>query len=225
MRQLEQVVDDQQVVGLDVQMDLGHAPVGVAEARKVDDQVFVRVFDIAHPNVEESVAFDDRVRLHGQVLRPPRLARNLDAGTAAVVGEAVVAALDGVADDVALRQGQPPVGAAVFQCDRGTVALSVEDDVFVQHRDRQRCGAELVAPCRDVPVISEEHHPLHRVSPSAHVRPVRRAPPYISPAACAAIRSWTIRRACSRPPSCTSRTRSLMFQASVSARSSSIARC
>ena len=176
VRQLEQIVDDQQVVGLDVEMNLGDPPIGVAETRKIDDQVVVRVFDIAHPHIDEAVALDDGVRLHRQIRRPPRLAGDLDAIAAAVVRETVVAAFDGVADDVALRQGQPPVGAAVFQCDRGAVALSVQDDVFVQHRDRQRVGAEFIAPCRDVPMVSQEHRPLRSVSGVPQVRPNRGAP-------------------------------------------------
>ena len=61
MREFEQIVDDQEVVGLDIEVDFGHAPFGVGQEREIDYQRLVGVLDVAHPDIDKTMPLDYRV--------------------------------------------------------------------------------------------------------------------------------------------------------------------
>jgi len=62
VRGVEQVLDHQQVVGIDVQVAAAEAPAGIVQPMEVLDQRRVRLGGVAHPDPEPVIFFDNRVR-------------------------------------------------------------------------------------------------------------------------------------------------------------------
>ena len=87
---------------------------------------------IAHPDPEQAVAVLHRVAANPCQGRNLRLRGRLDACAAAVEGQAVVAALDGVAFDATHGQRQLAVRAGVFQGHGRAVFAAVEHYVIVE---------------------------------------------------------------------------------------------
>ena len=106
MREVEQVVDDQLPVGLDVQVGRLGAPVRIVEPMEVGDLVGVGERRIAHPDPDPVIALDHRIGAHPRRLRDQVLARHAHALAGAVEAQAVVVALQRVADHLAHRQRQ-----------------------------------------------------------------------------------------------------------------------
>ena len=75
----------------------------------------------------------------------------------AVVAQAMIVALQRVADQLAHRQRQVTMGAAILERDRRSVLDAVEHDRLAEDDAAQRFSADLVVGSRDVPVIFQEH--------------------------------------------------------------------
>ena len=67
VREIAQVVDDQQVVRVVVQVVGLAAPARVAQVREIDDLRRVGLGRIAHPDPDQVVALDDRVAAHAEL--------------------------------------------------------------------------------------------------------------------------------------------------------------
>ena len=85
------------------------------------------------------------------------LAGNAHAGAGLVVAQPMVVALQRVADELALGQGQVAVGAAILERDRRAVLEPIEHDRLAQDDAAERAPRDLVIVGRDVPAIPEEH--------------------------------------------------------------------
>ena len=72
------------------------------------------------------------------------LTRDLDAGAGAIINQAVIGAFDGIADQPAKRKRQTPMGAAVFQRNRGAVLKPEQHDVLVEERARKQLAADVL---------------------------------------------------------------------------------
>src|SRR5262249_59544218 len=83
-------------------------------------------------------------------------------GASAVGGEAdaVIAALDGIADDLAQGERRLAVGTAIGEHGDGPVLRAKDDQRLVADRPRQRLCAEFGGGCRGVPLIAKEFHGL-----------------------------------------------------------------
>jgi hypothetical protein len=180
VREVAQVVDDQEPVGVVVHVR-GHASPGrVVQRPVVDDQCRVGERGIAHPDPDQVVSGDDRIAAHAELRGNDVLAGDLDAPPGRLVLHAVVHAADAVAFDATHRQRRAPVAAAVLQRDHLAALALVEDDRPFEDRAGQ-LGAvdQLVVPGGHVPAVLQEDS----IAIRCHAwSPRSRALPGLSPA-------------------------------------------
>ena len=165
MRQVEQVVVEQLVMARDMKrrIALHDRPVRMVHHVPVRQQAFIRLVRVARPDPDVLVLFEYRPGPHEAVRRHLRLAGDFHAGAGRVEFQPVIAALQDVADDLALRQRQVPVAAAVFQRDRVPGAVPEQDERLVQDGARQRfVRRHLVIPGSGVPGVFQKR--FHRAS-------------------------------------------------------------
>ena len=124
MRQVEQVLDQQLVIGLQVQQLALCAPVGVVHPVEILDIVGIGQRRITHPDPHPLVPFHHRVGLHPASRRNLRLTRHPDTIAGGIVFKTVIRALDVVADQLSLRERRVTVRAFVGQCHGRAVLLA-----------------------------------------------------------------------------------------------------
>ena len=158
VRRVKQVVGNVQVVASHVDgFALVAAPGRVVPMGNLVDGGRVGALRLTHPDPQQAVTLMQGVSTHTRTGRRAVHARHLDAGTAAVKGQAVVAAFQVVALDAPQRERQFAVRAGVFECGRAAVGFAVEHDVLAQHAHSQRLVAELTVPGSDVPGVAQKH--------------------------------------------------------------------
>src|SRR4029077_279916 len=156
MREVEQIVDYQKIIGAYFETHLAVGPARITEPRKADRGAFVRQGWIAHPDRDELIALDNGIRAYTDSRRHALLSGNLDALAGAVIHETVITALDRIADHHPHRQWQASMGASVLQRDHFPARIPVENNAMAEKRPRSRLLAHLVGPGADKPVISQE---------------------------------------------------------------------
>ena len=166
VRGVEQVVHQPEVVAAHGHaVALGQPPAGVVVVLDVDDGVVARQRRVAHPDEEQSVAVAHRVAAHARMRGDALLRRRVDAAAAAVEGQAVVAALEGVALDAAHRQRQPAVRAGVLQRHGRATLGAVEHHRLAEQAPRHGRAAHLAREGRRVPRVPEESGHRQHVEP------------------------------------------------------------
>ena len=166
MGEIQQVVDQQPVVGLHMDKPAGMHPVGMIEPGQFRNRVFIGTGGIAGPDPDHAVFFADRKRPDAGPGRYPALSRHRDAGACRIEFETVIAALYGIAGDLAERQWQMTVTTAVFQRNGGARTVPPQHHGIAQDRLGQwRAGRKVVCPARGIPGVSQEcHSPVLRLS-------------------------------------------------------------
>jgi len=99
--EIEQVVDDELPVAFDVKVLTLGAPVRIVEPVEIGDLVGIGKRGIAHPNPQPVVALDHGIALDPRRARNRVLAGHPHAGAGLVVAQAVIVALQHVADQCA----------------------------------------------------------------------------------------------------------------------------
>ena len=156
---------------------------GIVEPVKVLDIGLVRLARVAHPDPDPAPALDDRVGAYPRARRDGGLARHADANPVGIVFQAVIAALQPVADHLAEGKRQMAVTAAVLQRADRPVVGPVEDDRLVEQGACQRLVGDFVGGRRDIPVVLQEHdRPLGKY-PSLVTQTGRPRPRFTCPAA------------------------------------------
>ena len=82
---------------------------------------------IAKPDPDPLVSLNHPVAIHASVLRRGGHSGNLDAGAGFIEGEAVIAALQGIANNFAAMQGRATVAATILKGNRGAVFFTIQN--------------------------------------------------------------------------------------------------
>jgi hypothetical protein len=176
VREVAQVVDDEQPVGLVVHV-VGHAlPLRVVEVRKVEDLRRVGLGGLAHPDPEQALALGHGVAAHTEAGRDHVLPGNLHAAAGAVELEAVIEAAHAVAFAPPIGQQRTAVATTVVERHHGAALPAVEQHrLLEQGATEQAPPIQLVTPAGHVPAVLQEHPCLlaGRARPSM----ARAAPP------------------------------------------------
>jgi hypothetical protein len=93
MRQVDQILDQQQVIRLDMKIGADRGPVRIVIVREIGNLRRIGFVLLAHPDPDIAMALDHRIAAHRDARRHTILARNGDAGAGRIEGEAVIAAL------------------------------------------------------------------------------------------------------------------------------------
>ncbi|MCY1551806.1 hypothetical protein D9M68_881630 [compost metagenome] len=164
MREVEQVVADQQIGRVVVHVAGLVRPVGMVAGEVVGQQGPIGQGRVAHPDEDPLVVRDHGIGPHARLDGNALQARRFHADAAGIELEAVVAAAHAVAFTASARQRRLAVAAAVLHRDQPTLAGSIDEDRFVEHAPREHTlGGNLMFPCNDVPAISYPHACLHKV--------------------------------------------------------------
>ena len=99
---------------------------------------------------------------HLRVLRDLPLTGNTHALAITLEGQAVIAALNAVFDDLAEMQWRGAVAAAVSQCRRFAGAVAEQDDWLVADATGERACTQFIGPGPDVPSIVQQHGRIPR---------------------------------------------------------------
>src|SRR5262249_26979042 len=150
-------VDDELPVRFDVEIAALGAPIGVIEPVEIRDAVGIGKRRIAHPYPQPVVALDHRIGLDLRGRRNGVLARDPHALAGAVVAQAMVMALQMVADELAHGQRQMAVDATVLERSGRAVLLAEEHDRLTEDHPPERLARNLVVVGGDVPEILKEH--------------------------------------------------------------------
>ena len=170
--QIEQVVDDELIIGLDDDaVALGGVQLRhVVEHREVRDFAGIG-WRRAHPDPDRLVLLDHRIALHARARRNVFGAvRVAYAGAAAVEFETVIRALDAVAaDDLTHGERREAMGATILDGRDAAVTFAIEHDRLVHERAGDELPVtKLIGPRCHVPGIAQE-------CPGNHLLPRLRA--------------------------------------------------
>src|SRR6185312_5332770 len=158
MGEIAQVVDDQQIVGIVVQVGGYALPLWIPQIRQVDDQRRVRQCRISHPDPDERALLDHRIAAYAQPRRDHVLTGNLRALAGAVVFDAVIHAADGIALATSPRQQRAAMRAAVVERDHLAAVASIEQYMLSEQRPAEKFAIdELVIDGAYVPTVPEKH--------------------------------------------------------------------
>ena len=155
--QVEQIVDEEAVVGGDVVIALGDRPRGVVEPVEVGDQVRIGARRVAQPDPHEAVALDGREDLDPRPAGDDRLARYGDARARGIEPQPMIAAFDDVAVEPAERQGDVAVRTAVGHRHRGAGHGPEQDHRPIDQRALEQRATDVRTIGRDLPAIGQEH--------------------------------------------------------------------
>jgi len=141
-------------------------------------QTALRQGRIARKDEDQTVHLARRVALHpgGQSIRTQ--VGNVHALAGAIVGPAVVMALDFIAADDAQMQGHLAVGAAVFQGEHLAALAAIQHDGQLgKTAGESLARGQFVRPCQRVPVIGMRTHAaqIDRTSRTGRASRIRRA--------------------------------------------------
>jgi hypothetical protein len=191
VREVQQVVDGEQIVASKMQPDATRPLAGYVDGAVVGDERRVSELGISHPYPEIGMSIENRICAHPRALRHARLPRNLDAGSAVIIDEAMIGAFDPIAVEPPHGEGEAPMRAAILECDGRALFGSIDHRGLAEESTRRQRVAEIVGEAGSVPAIAQEH----RIPP-------RRRPAFAHPQMRASSRKRAImRRACSRPAS------------------------
>ena len=155
MGQIEEIIAQQIIVGLDLHGLALAGPARIIEEMIVRDQALVGGLSVTHPDEYPTPFFDGWIAPDPQLVRYFVHARNADAGALAVKCEAVIAALQRVADDAAGGQRRKPVRAKIMNHCRLAVFGPVKCQRLTEQSALKRLfRRDLVAPGADVPIVS-----------------------------------------------------------------------
>ena len=175
VRQIEQIVDQQPVPGVEEFHAVDACPLLVGHPRDVRKTVEVGRERIPHPDPDPRAALGDRSRADPCPRRDPVLAGHVRTSAIGCEAQAVVAALDLVAAQRAGRQRVAAVRAPVVQADHGPVRRAIQHDRLPAHRAPDRVRADLGDRCGDVPVaLRIGHRPAPFIVPLTQRNPTIR---------------------------------------------------
>ena len=157
VRQVDQIVDQQLVMRPDMEAVAERHPAVLVQPGHRRQERRIGGFGRPHPDPDPAVFLDRRIGAQSGAARHPVLARHGDASAVRVIGEAVIAADQPVADQPPLRQRQAAVDAAVYERARNAVLGAEEHDRLAAHRAGERGAADLRSGGRDVPSLLDEH--------------------------------------------------------------------
>ena len=143
MGEIEQVVDHELPVALDVKVLALRAPVRIVQPMVVGDLVGIGERGVAHPDPQPVIALDHRIASHPRRARDQVLARHPHAGAGLVVTEAMIVALQRIADQLAHRERQMTVRAPVLERDRRAVLEAIEHDRLAENDPAERLALDL----------------------------------------------------------------------------------
>ncbi len=157
MGQVEQIVDDELPVGRDVEIAAFGPPVGVIEPMEIGDLVRIGERRIAHPYPQPAIPLDHRIAFDLRRRRYGVLARHLHASAGAVISQAMVVALQMIADELSHGKRQVAVDAAVLERGGRAVLFAEKHDRLAEDHPPERLACNLVLRGGDVPEIFQEH--------------------------------------------------------------------
>src|SRR6185437_16550018 len=114
-------------------------------------------FALAHPDPDVAMTLDHRIAAHAETRWHAILAGNGDTSARRIEGEAVVAALQPIADHLALVQRRAAMAAAIFERNGRAVLAAEKHDRLAEQHAAERRTADLACFGGDVPAILEEH--------------------------------------------------------------------
>lgn len=156
--QVQQVVHQQAVPGVQRGHPTDHRVPGVDQPGGPGNRGGIGPLPVTDEHPDEGVLLHHRIRGDPGGTRNPLLPRHEDTGAGLVVGEAVVAADDGVAVEPALRQRVAPVHTPVGQRHRLPGLGAVQHQRLTEHRTGQQVAPYLAAVGRHVPLVACERH-------------------------------------------------------------------
>ena len=158
VREIQQVVANEQVVHVIVNVAIVAAPVGMVEPLRVGDQRGVGLGRVAHPHPHPAVALHHRESTDLGLNRNAFLCRGFDALAAVIELQAVVHAAHTVAFATAHRQWCTAVAAAVFHRDDLAVLLAVHENGHTDDGAGEHAFlGDFMVPSRYIPSVFDEH--------------------------------------------------------------------
>ena len=158
MSEVEDVVDQQLIVAFDVKRAVNAGPAGFDVLAKVGDQRWVGQRRLAEPHENEAMDFARGKTSCAEIAADGDIPWHMSASAVGGEADAVIAALDVVADDLAGGERRLAVGAAIGEHGDGPVLRAKDDHRLVADRPRQRLCAEFGGGCGGVPLIAKEFH-------------------------------------------------------------------
>jgi hypothetical protein len=153
MGEIEQVIDNELPIGLDVQIGALRAPMWIVEPMKVGNEVGIGARGLTHPDPKPAVTLGHGIGFHARARRNGVLARHPHALPGAVIAQAMIVALQVVADELAHGERQVAMDAAVFERDRRPVFLAKQHDRLAEDHAAERLAHDLAVGSGDVPEI------------------------------------------------------------------------
>ena len=155
VRQVEQVLHEQHLAGLERDDPVHVRPARVGEPGGVRDRLRVGEVRVTGPDPDDAVPLHDREPVHGG-LGEVGLLGDADAEPRAVDPVAVVVTGDHVVVEDAQRERVPPVRAAVLDRVDAAVGEPVEADRPTTDPPLHQRPADLVGPGADVPAVHDD---------------------------------------------------------------------
>ena len=157
VREVGEVVDDQQVVRVVVHVVRHAAPARILEIGNAQDGGRRSERRIAHPDPDDVLLLDHRVAAHAQALGDVLLPGNLDALALAVELQAVVHAAHVIAFQAPVGEQRAAMAAAVVERDHLAAVALVEQHRLLEDRARDELAVDqLVVPRGHVPAVHQE---------------------------------------------------------------------
>ena len=169
MSEVEDVVDQQLIVAFDVKHAVNTGPAGFDVFAKVGDQRRIGERSLAEPDEDEAMDFARGKTSCAEIAADRDVARYMGASAVGGEADAVVAALDVVADDLAGGKRRLAMGAAIGEHGGGPVLPAEDRQRLVADRARERLCADFGGGRGGVPLIAKEWG--HACSPSSPARP------------------------------------------------------
>ena len=158
VRGVEQVIGHQGVVAFEVQqLARTHRPFFGAQLGNVDDQALIGQSRVAHPNPNPAPTLDHGKAAHLGAVGNFVLPRHELAAATAIELQAVVAALDRIANQLPLGQRVKAVRAGVLQGHWRARCGAVEHHRDVQNFAGHQMATHLVVPSGHVPRVAYKH--------------------------------------------------------------------
>src|SRR5260221_727596 len=154
--EVENVVDQQLIVALHVKRAVSAAPASFDVLAEVGDQRWIGKRSLAEPHENKAMDFARGKTSCAEIAADGGIPWHVGASAVGGEADAVIAALDVVADDLAGGERRLAVGAAIGERGGGPVPRAKDDQRLVADRPRQRLGAEFGGSCGGVPLIAKE---------------------------------------------------------------------
>ena len=138
MREVEDVVGDELVIGLDVKPAGPIAPARVAVERKPQDVFRVGLFGRTHPHPDELVLFEDGPGLDPHRIGDSVLPGNFDTAPAVIEFEPVIHAANAIRLQASHGKRRMPVAAAIVHDNGIAGVVAVGNQRLAQNRAAQQ---------------------------------------------------------------------------------------